>query len=36
LLQNMASTIDFNRNAWASMNKEKIAFRDESLKEIEY
>jgi hypothetical protein len=35
LLQNMASTIDFNRNALASMNKEKIALRDESRKEIE-
>jgi hypothetical protein len=34
LLQNMASTIDFNRNALASMNKEKIALRDESRKEI--
>jgi hypothetical protein len=35
LLQNMASTIDFNRNAIANMNKEKIALRDQSRKEIE-
>jgi hypothetical protein len=35
LLQNMASTIDFNRNAIANMNKEKIALKDASCKEIE-
>jgi hypothetical protein len=31
----MIRIIDFNRNALASMNKEKIALRDESCKEIE-
>jgi hypothetical protein len=35
LLQNMANTIDFNRNALANINKEKIALRYESRKEIE-
>jgi hypothetical protein len=31
----MASTIDFNRNAIANMNKEKIALKDAQGKEIE-
>jgi hypothetical protein len=35
LIQNMVNTIDFNRNAIANMNKEKIALRDASRKEIE-
>jgi hypothetical protein len=35
LLQNMASAIDFYRHSLAKINKEKIALRDESRREVE-